>query len=315
MNPYSIQPVPASARVNIQPRRSLNKPSVIITDYNWGTAPAESDAPGHPLRDHTAPGTPSAPRCGAARGSQAARPPPLRARPRAGLRLLPWAAGPCPAPRPSRTHPWVQLARPGPSAAPRPRSGSRPYLSAPRPARISPTPCPGSTGDYACIAFLLLALTLLPAVPVTLAPTQNQLLCWRIEGLSRGSQPQTTARWGPGATGAKALGGPGVAAAAERCQWGAGGTGAPEAAARDSPAAATWLNFCSLPIVHEAPCQKGLSSVNPVEAGRGLKLRSLLFSNFGTSEKWSSVGVCFSFNKFEVLIQMVHSLTPPVSLV
>lgn len=35
MNPYSVQPVPVSARVNIEPRRSLSKSSVIITNYKW----------------------------------------------------------------------------------------------------------------------------------------------------------------------------------------------------------------------------------------------------------------------------------------
>lgn len=35
MNPYFIQSAPVSARFSAEPRRSLNKSSVIITNYKW----------------------------------------------------------------------------------------------------------------------------------------------------------------------------------------------------------------------------------------------------------------------------------------
>lgn len=35
MNPYFVQSVPVSARFSVEPRRSLNMSSVIITNYKW----------------------------------------------------------------------------------------------------------------------------------------------------------------------------------------------------------------------------------------------------------------------------------------
>lgn len=35
MNPYSVHSAPVSARFSVEPRRSLNKSSVIITNYKW----------------------------------------------------------------------------------------------------------------------------------------------------------------------------------------------------------------------------------------------------------------------------------------
>ena len=37
MNSYSVQSAPVSARFSVEPRRSLNKSSVIITNYKWVT--------------------------------------------------------------------------------------------------------------------------------------------------------------------------------------------------------------------------------------------------------------------------------------
>lgn len=37
MSPYSVQSAPVSVRINVEPRRSLNKTSVIIINYKWVT--------------------------------------------------------------------------------------------------------------------------------------------------------------------------------------------------------------------------------------------------------------------------------------
>lgn len=165
------------------------------------------------------------------RGRQGARPPPLRARPPAGRRLLPWAAGLRTAPRPSRHHP----------PAVRPASGSRPCLSAPRPAPPSPTRCRALAAVATALVYPFLAFlnaspgsagnvgTHVGHTPLRLTGSTGFLVVPSPEGAG------TRRGWGPGAAGADARSGLGVAVGAARSGAGTrrgrcscGGTAQPE---------------------------------------------------------------------------------------